>query len=349
MRTEILAGITTFITVAYILILNPQVLSDPFVITGDMAMAAKVSNGVFIGTCIGAFIGTFLCAVYAKVPLAQAPGMGLNAFFAYTVMLGMGYTYNQTLTIVFLSGVLFIVIAAVGLRQAIIRAIPEAIKIAITPGIGLFITIIGLKNAGIVVSNLATLVSMVDFAQWRNGENTELICGALVALFGLIDENGEVIHMQEALMADAISTAAGALMGTSTVTTVVESSAGIAEGGRTGMTSFVTSLAFLAAIILAPVVSIVPAAATAPALIFVGVLMLGNIKDVDFSETTDAVASFCTIVFMPFTYSIANGMAMGLITYCLLKVFTNKAKDVKPLTAIIAVVFVFRYAFMTLG
>ncbi len=451
MRTEILAGITTFITVAYILILNPQVLSDPFVITGDMAMAAKVSNGVFIGTCIGAFIGTFLCAVYAKVPLAQAPGMGLNAFFAYTVMLGMGYTYNQTLTIVFLSGVLFIVITVVGLRQAIIRAIPEAIKIAITPGIGLFITIIGLKNAGIVVSNPATLVSMVDFAQWRNGENTELICGALVALFGLIvisvlnarkvkgsiflgiaastvvgiplgvtklssfdlniaskfrdfgevslfkldvtglfegksmaeaifaivmlvlsfslvnmfdsmgtlmgagkqsgliDENGEVIHMQEALMADAISTAAGALMGTSTVTTVVESSAGIAEGGRTGMTSFVTSLAFLAAIILAPVVSIVPAAATAPALIFVGVLMLGNIKDVDFSETTDAVASFCTIVFMPFTYSIANGMAMGLITYCLLKVFTNKAKDVKPLTAIIAVVFVFRYAFMTLG
>ncbi len=186
MRTEILAGITTFITVAYILILNPQILADPFVITGDVAMAAKVSNGVFIGTCIGAFIGTFLCAVYAKVPLAQAPGMGLNAFFAYTVVLGMGYTYNQTLTIVFLSGVLFIVITVVGLRQAIIRAIPESIKMAITPGIGLFITIIGLKNAGIVVSNPSTLVSMVDFAQWRNGGNTELICGALVALFGLI-------------------------------------------------------------------------------------------------------------------------------------------------------------------
>ena len=443
MRTEILAGITTFITVAYILILNPQILADPFVITGDVAMAAKVSNGVFIGTCIGAFIGTFLCAVYAKVPLAQAPGMGLNAFFAYTVVLGMGYTYNQTLTIVFLSGVLFIVITVVGLRQAIIRAIPEPIKMAITPGIGLFITIIGLKNAGIVVSNPSTLVSMVDFAQWRNGQNTELICGALVALFGLIvisvlnarkvkgsiflgivaatlagiplgvtklssfdlnlankfrdfgevslfkldiaglfegksvteavfiiimlvlsfslvnmfdsmgtlmgagrqsglvDENGEVIHMQEALMADAISTAAGALMGTS--------SAGIAEGGRTGMTSLVTAVAFLAAIVFAPVVGIVPAAATAPALIFVGVLMLGNIKDVDFSEPTDAVASFCTIVFMPFTYSIANGIAMGLITYCLLKVFTNKAKEVEVLTSVIAVVFVFRYAFMTLG
>ena len=452
MRTEILAGITTFITVAYILILNPQILADPFVITGDVAMAAKVSNGVFIGTCIGAFIGTFLCAVYAKVPLAQAPGMGLNAFFAYTVVLGMGYTYNQTLTIVFLSGVLFIVITVVGLRQAIIRAIPESIKMAITPGIGLFITIIGLKNAGLVVSNPSTLVSMVDFAQWRSEDgNMALVCGALVALVGLvvigvlhaknvkgsillgivaativgiplgvtklsafdmnigakfadffevsfmkmdfggmfsgknpvdtfftvlmlvisfslvnmfdsigtlmgaakqsgmIDKDGEIIHMKEALMSDAISTAAGAMVGTSTVTTVVESSAGIAAGGRTGMTSLVTAVAFLAAIVFAPVVGIVPAAATAPALIFVGVLMLGNIKDVDFSEPTDAVASFCTIVFMPFTYSIANGIAMGLITYCLLKVFTNKAKEVEVLTSVIAVVFVFRYAFMTLG
>lgn len=451
MRTEVLAGITTFITVAYILILNPQILADPFAIVGNAEMAAKVSNGVFIGTCIGAFIGTMLCAVYAKVPLAQAPGMGLNAFFAYTVVLGMGYTYNQTLTIVFLSGMLFIVITAVGLRQAIIRAIPEPIKLAITPGIGLFITIIGLKNAGLVVSNPSTLVSMVDFAQWRNGENTALICGALVALFGLIvigvlhakqvkgailigivaatlagiplgvtrlsafdlnlaskfrdfgevslfkldvaglfegksvteaifiiimlvlsfslvnmfdsmgtlmgagrqsgliDENGDVIHMQEALMADAISTAAGALVGTSTVTTVVESSAGIAAGGRTGMTSFVTAIAFLAAIIFAPVVSIVPAAATAPALIFVGILMLSNIKEVDFSDMTNALPAFCTIVFMPFTYSIANGIAMGLISYCLLKVLSHRRCEVEALTMVIAVVFAFRYAFMTLG
>lgn len=451
MRTEVLAGITTFITIAYILILNPQILADPFAIVGNAEMAAKVSNGVFIGTCIGAFIGTMLCAVYAKVPLAQAPGMGLNAFFAYTVVLGMGYTYNQTLTIVFLSGLLFIVITAVGLRQAIIRAIPEPIKLAITPGIGLFITIIGLKNAGLVVSNPATLVSMVDFAQWRNGENIELICGALVALFGLIvigvlhakqvkgailigivaatlagiplgvtrlsafdlnlvskfrdfgevslfkldvaglfegksvteavfiimmlvlsfslvnmfdsmgtlmgagrqsgliDENGDVIHMQEALMADAISTAAGALVGTSTVTTVVESSAGIAAGGRTGMTSFVTAIAFLAAIIFAPVVGIVPAAATAPALIFVGILMLSNIKEVDFSDMTNALPAFCTIVFMPFTYSIANGIAMGLISYCLLKVLSRRRCEVEVLTMVIAVVFAFRYAFMTLG
>lgn len=451
MRTEVLAGITTFITVAYILILNPQILADPFVIGGDMDMASKISNGVFIGTCIGAFIGTILCAVYAKVPLAQAPGMGLNAFFAYTVVLGMGYTYHQTLTIVFISGVLFIVITAVGLRQAIIRAIPEPIKMAITPGIGLFITIVGLKNAGLVVSNPSTLVSMVDFAQWRNGVDTQLICGALVALIGLIvigvlrtknvkgsilwgivaatvvgiplgvtklsafdldlaakfrdfgevslfkmdvaglfegksvtdaiftiimlvlsfslvnmfdsmgtlmgagrqsgliDENGEVIHMQEALMADAISTAAGALVGTSTVTTVVESSAGIAAGGRTGMTSLVTAALFLGAIIFAPVVSIVPAAATAPALIFVGVLMLSNIKDVDFSDMTNGLPAFCTVVFMPFTYSIANGIAMGLITYCLLKILARRPKEVEVLTGLIAVVFVFRYAFMTLG
>ncbi len=317
MRTEVLAGITTFITVAYILILNPQILADPFAIVGNAEMAAKVSNGVFIGTCIGAFIGTMLCAVYAKVPLAQAPGMGLNAFFAYTVVLGMGYTYNQTLTIVFLSGLLFIVITVVGLRQAIIRAIPEPIKLAITSGIGLFITIIGLKNAGLVVSNPSTLVSMVDFAQWRNGENTALICVALV--------------------------------GTSTVTTVVEYSAGIAAGGRTGMTSFVTAIAFLAAIIFAPVVSIVPAAATAPALIFVGILMLSNIKEVDFSDMTNALPAFCTIVFMPFTYSIANGIAMGLISYCLLKVLSRRRCEVEVLTMVIAAVFAFRYAFMTLG
>ena len=376
-RTEVLAGITTFITIAYILILNPQILADPYVIMGDAAMAGKIANGVFIGTCIGAFIGTLLCALYARVPFAQAPGMGLNAFFAYTVVLGMGYTYGQALVVVFISGVFFIVITAIGLREAIIRSIPDAVKTAITPGIGLFITIIGLKNAGIVISNPATLVSLVDFSQWKIEEaDLALMSSALVALAGLvimgtlharkikgsillgivaatligiplgvthisnldmnigmkfrdfaevsfvkmdfaglfsganmvetiftvtmlvisfslvnmfdsigtllgaakqsgmIDENGEVIRMKQALMSDAISTAAGAMVGTSTVTTVVESSAGIAAGGRTGLTSLVTALMFLGAILFAPIVSIVPAAATAPALIFVGILML---------------------------------------------------------------------------
>lgn len=452
MKIEVLAGVTTFITIAYILILNPQILSDPYMIMGDTVMAGKISNGVFIGTCIGAFIGTILCALYAKVPFAQAPGMGLNAFFAYTVVLGMGYSYNEALVIVFISGIFFIVITAVGLREAIIRSIPDAVKMAITPGIGLFITIIGLKNAGLVVRNDATLVSMVDFAQWRSEDgNITLICGALVALIGLIvigvlharnvkgsilygilaatiagiplgitklsafdmnigakfsdfaevsffkmdfaglfagenavstfltvfmlvlsfslvnmfdsigtlmgaakqsgmiDKDGEIIHMKEALMSDAISTAAGAMVGTSTVTTVVESSAGIAAGGRTGMTSLVTALLFLGSIIFAPIVSIVPGAATAPALIFVGILMLSNIKDVDFSDMTNALPAFCTVVFMPFTYSIANGVAVGLIMYCFIKLFAGKARDIKALTWIISIVFILRYAFMTLG
>lgn len=450
-KTEVLAGITTFITIAYILILNPQILSDPYLIMGDAAMAQKIANGVFIGTCIGAFIGTILCALYAKVPFAQAPGMGLNAFFAYTVVLGMGYTYGQALVIVFISGIFFIVITAIGLREAIIRSIPDAVKTAITPGIGLFITIIGLKNAGIVISNPATLVSLVDFSKWRSGADMVLINGALVALVGLvimgilharkvkgsillgiiaatligiplgithlsnldmnlgvkfqdfaevsflkmdfaglfagtnfvetlftvtmlvisfslvnmfdsigtllgaakqsgmIDENGEVIRMKQALMSDAVSTLAGAMVGTSTVTTVVESSAGIAEGGRTGMTSLVTALMFLGAILFAPIVSIVPAAATAPALIFVGILMLGNIRDVDFSDMSNALPAFCTIVFMPFTYSIANGVAFGLITYCLMNLMTGRRREVKALTLMISFVFVVRYAFMTLG
>lgn len=451
-RTEVLAGITTFAAIAYILILNPQVLSDPFMIMGETELAGKISNGVFIGTCLGAFIGTILVALYARLPFVQAPGMGLNAFFAYTVVLAMGYSYAQALVVVFISGILFIVITAVGLREAIIRAIPNAIKTAITPGIGLFITIIGLKNSGLVVSNSATLVSLVDFSQWQNPDaDLTAIKGALVALIGLIvmgvlhvrrvkgailigivvgtlagiplgvtqmgnisfdlgskfadfaevsflqldfvglfagdnllhtiftvamlvisfslvnmfdsmgtlmgaakqsgmlNENGEVINMKQAMMSDAISTAAGAMVGTSTITTVVESSAGIAEGGRTGLTSLVAAFLFLGSLVFAPIVGIVPGAATAPALIFVGILMLSNIRDVDFGDMTEALPAFCTIVFMPFTYSIANGVAFGLITFCLIKLFSGKGKEIPPMAAIVALVFILRYAFMTLG
>lgn len=454
MRTEILAGLTTFITLAYILILNPQILSDPFVIMGDADMATKVYNGVFIGTCLGAFIGTFLCAVYAKVPFAQAPGMGLNAFFAYTVVYNLGYSYQEALVIVFISGLLFIFITVVGLREAIIKAIPQCIKGAITPGIGLFITIIGLKNAGLVVSDSETLVEMVDFAAWMNAgvtpEQINAIMGAIVALIGLVviavlaykkvtasiligiivttivgiplgvtrlsdftfnlggqlkdfaevslfrldfaglfggenlwgtiftvvmlvisfslvnmfdsigtlfgaakqagmvNEKGEVYRMKEALLCDAVSTAAGALVGTSTVTTMVESSAGVGAGGRTGMTSLTTSLMFIAAILLAPFVAIVPSVATAPALIFVGIGMLSNLKDVDFEDMSNALPAFCTVIFMPFTYSIANGIAMGLITFCLVKALLGKFREIKPLTLIVAIVFILRYAFMAM-
>lgn len=402
MRIEILAGVTTFITIAYILILNPQILADPYMIMGDAAMAEKISNGVFIGTCIGAFIGTILCALYAKVPFAQAPGMGLNAFFAYTVVLGMGYTYNEALVIVFISGIFFIVITAVGLREAIIRSIPDAVKMAITPGIGLFITIIGLKNAGLVVGNQATLVSMVDFSQWRSEDgNVTLICGALVALVGLIVIG--VLHSRNVkgsiLYGIAAATIVGIPLGVTklsafdmnlgakfhdfaevsflkmdfggmfsgknpvdTILTVVMlvisfslvnmfDSIGTLMGAakQSGMTSLVTAVLFLASIIFAPIVGIVPGAATAPALIFVGILMLSNIKDIDFSDMTIALPAFCTAVFMPFAYSIANGVAVGLIMYCLIKLFTAKASDVKVLTWIISIVFIFRYAFMTLG
>lgn len=402
MRIEILAGVTTFITIAYILILNPQILADPYMIMGDAAMAEKISNGVFIGTCIGAFIGTILCALYAKVPFAQAPGMGLNAFFAYTVVLGMGYTYNEALVIVFISGIFFIVITAVGLREAIIRSIPDAVKMAITPGIGLFITIIGLKNAGLVVGNQATLVSMVDFSQWRSEDgNVTLICGALVALVGLIVIG--VLHSRNVkgsiLYGIAAATIVGIPLGVTklsafdmnigakfhdfaevsflkmdfggmfsgknpvdTILTVVMlvisfslvnmfDSIGTLMGAakQSGMTSLVTAVLFLASIIFAPIVGIVPGAATAPALIFVGILMLSNIKDIDFSDMTIALPAFCTAVFMSFAYSIANGVAVGLIMYCLIKLFTAKASDVKVLTWIISIVFIFRYAFMTLG
>lgn len=450
-RTEVLAGVTAFFTIAYILILNPQVLSEPYQIMGQADTAQKIYNGVFVGTCIASFVGTILCALYAKIPFIQAPGMGLNAFFAYTVVLGMGYSYSQALVVVFISGVLFILITKIGLREAIIRAIPAAVRNAITPGVGLFITIIGLKNGGIIIGNESTLLSMVDFSAWRTpGTDLSGICGAIVALIGLLamgllhikkvrgsifigiliataagiplgvttfegvdanlgsqfkdfmevsflkldfagiftgedllhsvltvvmlvisfslvnmfdsigtllgaakqsnllDESGEVINMKQALMSDAISTAAGALLGTSTVTTVVESSSGIAAGGRTGLTSLTTALLFLGAIVFAPVVCIIPGAATAPALIFVGILMLSTIKDVSFDGMEHALPAFCTIVFMPFTYSIANGIAMGLIVDCLLRLFSGKWRKINPLTAVVALIFVARYAFMAM-
>ena len=456
-KTEMLAGLTTFIAMAYILILNPLYLSDPYGIPSyahfNEVMQGTIYNGVFIGTCLGAFLGTMLCAVYAKVPYAQAPGMGLNAFFAYTVCLSMGYTYAQALVVVFISGLLFIVISVVGIREAIVKAIPNSVKNAITPGIGLFITILGLKSGGVVVNNDATLVGLIDFASWKanggdvSGMMPALLCliglaviGILVAknvtgavvigilvttvigipmgvtqigelsfdiitpwkdffevsflkldfagmfavqggnvgqtiltivmlvisfslvnMFdsigtllgaakqaGLIDSEGNAVRMKQALMADAISTAAGALVGTSTVTTMVESASGIAAGGRTGLTSLTTACLFLISVVLAPIVSIIPGAATAPVLVYVGVLMLSNVKDCDFSDMTNAIPAFCTIVFMPFTYSIANGVAFGLIFHCLLKALAGKFKEIKPLCLIVALIFLARYAFMSM-
>lgn len=445
MKTEIMAGITTFVTIAYVLVVNPQII-------GGAAGSDQVANGVFIATCLASFIGTMLCAVYAKVPYVQSAGMGLVSFFAYTVILGMGYTYGQALAIVFISGVICVILTVTGLRMAMVHAIPDCVKSAMTAGIGLFITIIGLKNAGLVVANPATFVSLVDFAQWRvEGADTSVLRGAIVALIGLIviavlqiknvngniligiivativgiplgvtqlsnfdmnlgqkfadfaevsflqmdfaglikdgnvvgsifsvvmlvisfllvtifdslgtligaakqagltDKDGNALYMKESMMADSIATVAASMCGISTVATVVECGSGIAAGGKTGMTSFTSAICFLVAIILAPVISIIPSQATAPALIFVGILMMGSIKGVDFDNMENALPAFCTIVFMPFTYSIANGVAFGLITYTLIKLFTGKIKEVKPVCLGIVIIFIIRYAFMTLG
>ena len=451
-RTEVLAGITTFVAMAYIIVVNPQMLADPFYIMGQDAYAGQVANGVFFATCLISFFGTFLMAMYAKVPFAQAPGMGLNAFFAYTVVLGMGYTYGEALACVFISGILFIVITALGFREACVRAIPPCVRTAITAGIGLFLALIGLKNASLVVANPSTLVALVDFSKWSDPEMRTLVCSAIVSLVGLVvigalharkikgsiiigilvativgiplgvtsfhgfslnvgaqfndflevslfhidfaglfkdatnvfqmfftivmvvisfsivdmfdtigtllgtakqanmlDKNGDMPRMRQAMMSDALATTVGACLGSSTATTFVESSTGIAEGGRTGLTSLTTSILFLASIIIAPIVGIIPGAATAPALVFVGVLMMGSIKELDFSDMSEAIPSFVTIAFMPFTYSIANGIAFGLITYVLIKLFSGKAKEIKPFTVFLCLLFAVRFFAITTG
>lgn len=456
--TEILAGITTFVTMAYIVVVNPQIIG------GDNA---ELRTAVFVATCLSAFLGTLLTALLANLPFAQASGMGLNAFFAYTVMGANGYSYASALLIVFISGLLFILITAVGLREVIIKAIPKNMKVAISAGIGMFIAFIGLVNSGsgIVVNDDATLLALTDFsaitntgdpaamhsifcavvivvgliiigmlhrfkvpgailigialsacAYWFGGlylndTLAEVVRGNLPGnnidwssigtqfgvwarvglakcftegisdLFGdgsflqnvftivmvivsfsmvdmfdtvgtligtaqkakMLDENGNMPRMKSALMADSIATSVGAVLGTSTVTTFVESSAGVSVGGRTGLTSLVTSIFFLLALFLSPFLGYIPGCATAPALIFVGILMISAVKDIDFDDITEAIPAFVTITFMPFTYSIANGIAFGLITHLLLKAFTLKFKDISIVEIILVALFILKF------
>lgn len=468
-KTEIIAGITTFVAMSYILIVNPQMLADPFNIMGQAEYAGQVSNGVFFATCLVAFFGTLLMALYAKLPFAQAPGMGLNAFFAYTVILTMGYTYGEALAVVFISGILFIFITFIGFREAVVRAIPDCVKTAISAGIGLFLALIGLKGSSLVVTNNSTLVGMVDFSLWNSTGDAEgmvtaggvqypvdvyhgMIASAIIAIIGLViigalhvrkvkgsiiigiiastiigipfgvtsfhgfsidvgrqfqdfldvslfkldfaglfgnatnvfqmiftilmivisfsivdmfdtigtllgtakqakmlDKNGEVPRMRQAMMSDALATTAGACLGTSTATTYVESTAGVAEGGRTGLTSLVTSILFLCSLVIAPFVGMIPGAATAPALIFVGVLMISSMKELNYTDMSEAIPSFVTVAFMPFTYSIANGIGAGLITYTLIKLLSGKTKDIRPFTVVLCLLFVLRFAFMITG
>jgi AGZA family xanthine/uracil permease-like MFS transporter len=414
-KTEVLAGITTFMTMAYILAVNPGILSS----TG------MDKNAVFTATALSALVATLVMALVAKLPFALAPGMGLNAFFAFTVVLGMGYTWEFALTAVFLEGIIFLLLTAFNIRELIVNSIPLNIKHSVSAGIGLFIAFIGLVNAGIVVDNPSTLVALgsiknhsallaliglvitgVLLAKRVKGA---LLIGILVStLIGLplgvtklpegftffsvppslspiffkfqfhhiftvdmvvvlftflfvdmfdtvgtlvgvsskadmLDENGNVPRAKQALFADAIGTTFGAMLGTSTVTTYVESAAGVSEGGRTGLTALTVAGMFLIALFLAPVFTLIPGAATAPALILVGLFMLSPVAKINFNDYTEAIPAFLTIIMMPLTYSIAEGIVFGMLSYVLLKVLTGRFKDVSIVMYVLAVLFVLKF------
>ncbi|MBF8982872.1 NCS2 family permease [Lutibacter sp. B2] len=442
-RTEVLAGFTTFITMAYALLVIPNILKisgmNAAGIAGDGANAFSVLNdpvvgSAFTGMCIVSAIGTLIMALYANLPFAVAPGIGLTAFFSYSVCLTLGYTWQQGLAAVLVSGILFILITATSIREKIVDCLPQNIKVAITAGIGLFIALIGLKSGGIVVANPGTLVSFGDFTDKnvaltligivlmavlmaRKVKGAMLISilittaigipmgitqitglkiisappsvaptfmaldfkgllahggsgviGALTSVvmvvltFSLVDlfdtigtlvgtaqraemiqPDGKIRNMRKALLTDAIATTFSSMFGATTTSTYVESTAGIAEGGRTGLTTLVVGVLFGLSLFFGGIVGIVPAQATAPALIIVGVLMLESIKDVNFTDFTEAVPAFFTIAMMPFSYSIANGIAAGIIFYPIMKVSTGKYKEVHPIMYVLAILFIIRF------
>ncbi len=415
LRTEIIAGITTFMTMVYILAVNPSILSA----------AGMDKDAVFTATALSAVIATLVMALVAKLPFALAPGMGLNAFFAFTVVLGMGYSWEFALTAVFLEGIVFLLLTAFNIRELIVNSIPLNLKHAVSVGIGLFIAFIGLKGTGLIVDNPATLVSLGDVknpAVWvglagviiigvllvkqvkgailigiLSSTIIGLIVGVtvipegftfvslppsiepiffkfdfsqvftidmLIVLFtflfvdmfdtvgtlvgvssksGMLDKEGRVPRVKQALFADSIGTFVGAILGTSTVTTYVESAAGVAEGGKTGMTALTVAIMFALSLFFAPLFMIIPAAATAPALIIVGLMMITPITKVDLNDFTESIPAFFTIIMMPLTYSIAEGIVFGMLSYVLLKLLTGKFKEIKPIMYVIAVLFIIKF------
>ncbi len=417
-KTEIMAGITTFMTMGYILAVNPGILGD----------AGMDWGGVFTATALSAFIATMLMGLYANYPFGLGPGMGLNAFFTYTIVMTMGYTWQFALTAVFLEGIVFILLSFVGFREAIFNAIPMNLKKAVSVGIGLFISLIGFINSGIVVSNEATVIALGNLKspevvltivglvimgvllaknvkgalligilattligiplgitnlpaltklvqlppslkpvflqfEWSNIISGDMLIIVFTFLFvdvfdtvgtligvaskaDMLDENGQLPRVKEALFADAIGTVAGACLGTSTVTTFVESASGVADGGRTGLTAVSTAIMFLLALFLSPVFGMIPSSATAPALIIVGSFMLSPIKDIDLEDYTEAIPAFLTIVMMPFAYSIAEGIVFGMIAYVVLKLLTGRGKEVTPIMYILAIAFVLKTIFL---
>ena len=445
-KTEILAGITTFMTMAYILAVNPSILSA----TG------MDSGAVFTATALAAFIGTLLMAIFANYPFALAPGMGLNAYFAYTVVLGMGYSWEYALTAVFAEGIVFILLSATNVREAIFNAIPQNLKAAVSVGIGLFIAFIGLQNAKIVIGG-STLLQLFSVDKYNevNGVSASfndvgitvllaiigiIVTGILVVknikgnilwgilitwLLGIIcqftglyvpnadlgfysllpdfsnglsipslspifckldfsgifslnfivilfaflfvdlfdtigtligvsakadmlDENGKLPRIKGALMADAVATTVGAVIGTSTTTTFVESASGVSEGGRTGLTAVTTAILFGLSLFLSPIFLAIPSFATAPALVIVGLYMLTNVTNIDFNDMSEAIPCYVCIIAMPFFYSISEGISMGVITYVALNLITGKAKEkkVSALMYVLAVLFILKYVFL---
>lgn len=437
-KTEVIAGLTTFMTMAYILAVNPSMLNA----------AGMDTNAALIATALAAFIGTLAMAFLANYPFALASGMGLNAYFAYTVCGSMGYSWQVALLAVFAEGIVFIALSLTNVREAIFNAIPLTLKHGVSAGIGLFIAFVGLQGAHLVVNSDSTLTTTVDFA---GNFHTEGICAvlAIVGLFitivlyikgfkgailigiiatwilgmimqavgvyrvdveggfyslfpnlafvdltdlgktfgqcfradlsgvsvinfivvllsflfvdifdtlgtlvgvatkaDMLDSDGKLPHIKQALLADAIATSAGAIIGTSTTTTYVESSAGVAAGGRTGLSSVVTGLLFLVSIFFAPIFTAIPGFATAPALIFVGFLMVSSVIKIDFSDLTEAVPAYLCMLAMPLMYSIAEGIAMGVVSYVVINLLCGKAKKITPLMYVLAVLFICKYIFL---
>ncbi len=412
-RTEVLAGFTTFMTMAYILAINPSILAD----------AGMDPGKVFTATALSAVIGTLIMAFYAKLPFALAPGMGLNAFFAYTVVLGpMNKSFEFALTAVFLEGLVFILLSFFNVREAIVNSIPLNIKRAISVGIGLFIAFIGLSGSGVIVQGdtpltlgnitqgapLLALIGILiagillaykvkgalfiaiigttligipmgvtqvvpfgelfaapstpyvfEFVPLKEIFSADMLFVLFIFLFvdmfdtvgtlvgvatkaDMLTEDGKVPNVKKALFADAIGTTFGAVLGTSTVTTYVESASGVAEGGRTGLTSFVTAILFGLALLFSPLFLMIPASATAPALVLVGLFMMSPIKEIDFEDFTEAIPAFLTLIMMPLAYSISEGIVFGLLSYIVLKLATGRFRDIHPLSYVIAIFFVLK-------
>ena len=415
-RTEIVAGITTFLTMSYILAVNPGMFG---------ILEGMPAGAVFTTTALAAIIGTLAMAIFAKLPFGLAPGMGLNAFFVFSVCLGMGYSWQFALTAVFIEGILFILMTITNIREAIVNAIPKNLRYAIGGGIGLFIAFIGMQNAGIIVNDNATLVALGDITsgsallaviglvitgvlyalnvrgamligilattligipmgitefkgvvsmpesvepifckfEWDKIFTLDMLVVVFTFLFidmfdtvgtligvstkaKIVDEKGNIPHLKQAFMADAIATTAGAVLGTSTTTTYVESASGVAQGGRTGLTAFTIAVCFAVALFFSPLFLSVPGAATAPVLILVGMLMMEPVRNIDFDDATEAIPSFICLVMMPLAYSISAGILLGMIAYVVINVCCGKFKKITPTMYILAILFILKYIFI---